>query len=70
MTNTHKIIVTTTMMTRGGEHAERDIPQALSRARQKHPGVEIIYAWPFETTGIARFLAGHIETRIPHGKSD
>jgi len=60
-----KIIVITTMMTRGGEHAERDIAQAVSLARQRHPGVEMIYAWPFETAGIARFLAEHIKRYIP-----
>jgi sirohydrochlorin cobaltochelatase len=60
-----RIIVLTTMMTRGGEHAEREIAQAVSRARTKHPGVEIIYAWPFETAGIARFLAEHVRRFVP-----
>jgi len=63
-----KIIVITSMMTRGGEHAERDIALAVSRARQKFPGVEMIYAWPFETAGIARFLAEHIKRYIPDAK--
>lgn len=65
-----KIIVMTTMMTRGGEHSERDIAEAVSRARQKFPGVEMIYAWPFETAGIARFLAEHIKRYIPDEKRD
>ena len=56
-----RVVVITTMLTRGGEHAERDINQAVSRARQKHPGVEIIYAWPYEPGEIARFLAGHLK---------
>lgn len=60
-----RIIVITTMMTRGGEHAERDIAQAVSRARRKHPAAEVIYAWPFETTEIARFLAGHLRRYVP-----
>jgi sirohydrochlorin cobaltochelatase len=55
-----RVVVLTTMMTRGGEHAERDIAQAVSRARERHPGVEMVYAWPFETASIARFLAEHI----------
>ena len=56
-----KIVVVTTMLTRGGEHAEKDIAKSVSRARQGHPGSEIVYAWPFGTAEIARFLAAHIE---------
>jgi len=56
-----RIIVVTTMMTRGGEHAEREITLAVARGRQSYPDVEIIYAWPFETAAVARFLAGHIQ---------
>jgi sirohydrochlorin cobaltochelatase len=54
------IILVTSMLTRGGEHAERDIAQALERARKTFPDVRMIYAWPFETEAIARFLAEHI----------
>ena len=43
-----KVIVVTPMLTRGGEHAERDIPEAIARARAAHPGVAFVYAWPFE----------------------
>jgi sirohydrochlorin cobaltochelatase len=60
-----RIIVLTTMMTRGGEHAEREIAQAVGRARAEHPGVEMIYAWPFETPTIARFLAEHVRRFVP-----
>ncbi|MCL2149966.1 MAG: CbiX/SirB N-terminal domain-containing protein [Dehalococcoidia bacterium] len=56
-----RIIAVTTMMTRGGEHAEREIAQAVSRARQNYPSVDIVYAWPFETVEVASFLAGHIK---------
>ena len=63
-----KIIVITTMMTRGGEHAERDIALAVNRARQKFPDVEMIYAWPFETVRIAQFLAEHIGRYLPDEK--
>lgn len=55
-----KIIVLTTMMTRGGEHSERDIPHAIRRSQKNHPGLEIIYAWPFDVSDVAVFLAGHI----------
>jgi sirohydrochlorin cobaltochelatase len=63
-----RIIVLTAMMTRGGEHSERDIAQAVNRGRQKHPGVEIVYAWPFETAAVARFLADHLKGFIPDGE--
>jgi sirohydrochlorin cobaltochelatase len=65
-----RIIVLTTMMTRGGEHAEREIAQAVERARAKYPGVGLIYAWPFETPAIARFLADHIRRFVPNLKYD
>jgi sirohydrochlorin cobaltochelatase len=51
------VVVVTPMMTRGGEHAEQDIPAAIRRAEERHPGCAFLYAWPFETSGIARFLA-------------
>lgn len=54
-----RVIVITPMMTRGGEHAERDIPTAIERARRNHPGVEFVYAWPFPSAEVARFLAQH-----------
>jgi sirohydrochlorin cobaltochelatase len=51
-----KIIVVTPMMTRGGEHAEKDIPEAVERARQRHPKEKFIYVWPFPATDVAEFL--------------
>lgn len=56
-----KIIVVTPMMTRGGDHSEKDIPESVEQARQRHPGCEIVYAWPFDAGEIASFLAGQIE---------
>ncbi len=56
-----KVVVVTPMMTRGGEHSEVDIPEAVRRARERHPGVPIIYAWPFEVADIALFLASQIK---------
>lgn len=58
---TERVIVVTPMMTLGGEHAERDIPHAIRRARQRYPGVEVTYAWPFDGRQVAQFLAAHIE---------
>lgn len=61
--NAEKVIVITPMMTRGGEHSAIDIPEAIRRVRQKFPGQKIVYAWPFPTEDIARFLSSQI-TRL------
>jgi len=54
--------VVTPMMTRGGEHAELDIPAALEAAQQRHPGVSFVYTWPFPVSEVARFLAEQMAT--------
>jgi sirohydrochlorin cobaltochelatase len=59
-----QIVVLTPMMTRGGEHAEADIPAAIRRAKERHPQVHFAYAWPFPTDEIARFLAAQIDTLV------
>ena len=50
------ITVATTMFTPGGAHSEVEIPETLSRLRQKHPEVELHYAWPFDVQLIAGTL--------------
>ena len=55
-----KVIVVTPMMTRGGEHAEVDIPAAVKNAQARHPEIPIIYAWPFRVSEVASFLATQI----------
>jgi sirohydrochlorin cobaltochelatase len=55
-----RIVIITPMMTRGGEHSAVDIPQAIRRAQQKFPSQKIVYAWPFATEDIARFLASQV----------
>ncbi len=55
-----EVIVITPMMTRGGEHSEVDIPEAIRRVKEQHPGMRVRYVWPFDTSEIARFLATHI----------
>jgi sirohydrochlorin cobaltochelatase len=56
-----KIVVITPMMTRGGEHSESDIPGAVQRSQARHPGTQMVYAWPFEITSVAQFLAAQVE---------
>ena len=58
--NADKIIVATPMMTRGGEHAEKDIPAKIEEFSTRYPQIEITYAWPFDTLQVARFLSEHI----------
>ncbi|PWH18011.1 MAG: hypothetical protein DDG58_07310 [Ardenticatenia bacterium] len=55
-----RVMVLTPMLTRGGDHAEREIPAAIERARQRYPEVTFVYAWPFANEVIARFLADQI----------
>lgn len=55
------ITLISTMYTRGGIHAECEIPGIVLDARKKYPGVSIDYAWPFEAGFIADFLATHLE---------
>jgi sirohydrochlorin cobaltochelatase len=57
---TERITVVTPMMTPGGEHSEKDIPQAIQRARQRFPEIEVQYAWPFSIPHVAIFLATQI----------
>jgi sirohydrochlorin ferrochelatase len=56
-----QVFVITPMMTRGGEHSEQDIPNAIYRAQQFHPDANIKYIWPFEVSSVARFLTEQIQ---------
>jgi sirohydrochlorin cobaltochelatase len=49
-----------TMFTRGGIHAECEIPGIVLAARRKHPGAVIDYAWPFDAGFVAEFLAAQL----------
>lgn len=56
-----EVFVVTPMMTRGGVHAEDDIPRAVELAKKRHPGVRFVYAWPYEASDVAAFLARHLD---------
>jgi sirohydrochlorin cobaltochelatase len=56
-----QVVVVTPMMTRGGEHAEVDIPNAVRDAQERHPGTAIVYVWPFDPAQVAEFLAAQIK---------
>lgn len=57
----NRIRLISTMFTRGGVHAECEIPGIVLQARKDHPGVQIDYAWPFDSDFIADFLAAQLE---------
>jgi len=59
-----KIIVITPMMTAGGIHSEEDIPRAVENAKKNYPDIEIVYAWPYEVSEIAQFLAKQVKRFI------
>jgi sirohydrochlorin cobaltochelatase len=54
------VVVITPMLTRGGGHAEVDIPAAIARAQAAFPGVPFVYAWPYDPADVARFLADRL----------
>jgi sirohydrochlorin cobaltochelatase len=59
-----RITLVTTMYTRGGSHAELEIPELVAAARSRHPRARIEYAWPFDTNLIADFLSRHLASRV------
>lgn len=60
-----RISLISTMYTRGGIHAECEIPGIVTEARKKHPGVVIEYAWPFDADFLADFLAKQLARAVP-----
>jgi sirohydrochlorin cobaltochelatase len=58
-----RVIVVTPMLTKGGGHAEVDIPAAIAKAQAAHPSVPFVYAWPYDMASVATFLA---EQLTPH----
>lgn len=56
-----RVIVATTMTTRGGEHSEVEIRDIVATAQVRHPSAQVLYAWPFDTDRVARLFADEIE---------
>lgn len=59
-----RICLISTMFTRGGMHAEREIPDIVLAAGAAHPGVRIEYAWPFDPDFLADFLAAQLQRAL------
>ena len=55
-----KVLVISAMVTRGGEHAEKEIPNTIMELEKEFPQVKLVYAYPFLSKDIARFLASQV----------
>lgn len=55
-----RVDLISTMYTRGGIHAECEIPGIVLASRKKYPGVVFEYAWPYEPAFIADFLSAQL----------
>lgn len=60
-----RIGLISTMFTRGGLHAEREIPDIVREANRRHPSVRVEYAWPFDPDLVADFLATQLSRTLP-----
>ncbi len=57
-----RILMLTTMMSRGGSHSEREIPEALQHMQTRHPDTPILYIWPYDVSEVAQFLASQLRS--------
>jgi sirohydrochlorin cobaltochelatase len=58
-----RVVVIPTMLLRGNEHTEAEIAAAVAAARQRHPGIQFVYAWPFELTELVGLFSRQIRSR-------
>ncbi len=63
--NVSEIVLVTTMITRGGSHSEREIPEELTDLKREFEDIDIQYAWPFDIDAFASFLSIHVKTFDP-----
>lgn len=55
-----KVLLATVMTTRGGMHSEIELPEIAQKLRALHPGVEFVYAWPYDTVQVAELIARNL----------
>lgn len=55
-----QVTVVPSMVTPGGVHSEREIPEVLAQLRAEHPEVAIRYAWPFAEELVAELFAEQV----------
>jgi sirohydrochlorin cobaltochelatase len=58
--NITKVILITTMITPGGSHSEREIPEEVEALRLKYPKMDFQYAWPNDLDLFSNLLSDHI----------
>jgi sirohydrochlorin cobaltochelatase len=54
------ILVVPSMLTPGGVHAERDIPEIINALREEFPHLSLRYAWPVAAELLASFFVNHL----------
>ncbi|QPJ64689.1 MAG: hypothetical protein G3M78_04500 [Candidatus Nitrohelix vancouverensis] len=59
------IVLLTTMVTPGGSHAEKEIPEEIRKLKEKYPAAHIDYAWPFDLHKVAEMMKDQIESFQP-----
>jgi sirohydrochlorin cobaltochelatase len=59
-----RIVIVPSMMTPGGVHSEKDIPEALEVLRVQHPKLTLIYTWPFDPALVAGLIASQVEAHV------
>lgn len=62
--NAKQIYVITPMLTKGGSHAEKEIPEKFEEFMKKHPDVKVKYVWPMDSDDIAQFLVGQYQKQL------
>jgi sirohydrochlorin cobaltochelatase len=58
-----RVFIITPMMMAGGKHSEKDIPEQIRSAAQKHPHVQFVYVWPIPQDDIVNFLNDQIQKK-------
>jgi len=55
-----EVVAMPSMFTRGGVHAEVEIPESIDALRAEFPHLSMRYAWPFAEEHLASFLVEHL----------
>ena len=55
-----QVILVTTMITPGGSHSEKEIPEEVEALQLKYPNIDYQYAWPYDLDIFSNLLANHI----------
>lgn len=55
-----RVVVLPTMLVRGNEHTELEIRETVVWAGERHPSVDIRYAWPFDQEHLVGLLAHQV----------